>query len=186
MDFDLLAGSLRAKFDLDQEAGSRSWIKELDHRSRVKTLHQIMDGFVDRRRRAWHDPNKFSHLPEKPISLCSAGYIEMSKTHHFPQWTRWCWAAAVIILGLAASIGSANAGPKGDITGTVSKAEPPSKQDGTPAHPFADASQCPSSTDLIIWPSGRSIPRIPPSIAVCFVGSQSFNDDRPTVHLRQR
>ena len=28
-----------------------------------------------------------------------------------------------------------------DITGTVSKAEPPTKQDGTPAHPYADASQ---------------------------------------------
>jgi uncharacterized Zn-binding protein involved in type VI secretion len=96
---------------------------------------------------------------------------------------------AIIICGLAASIGSSNAGPKsakGDITGTVSKVEPPSKQDGTPAHPFGDASQCPSSTDLIIWPSGRSIPSIPPSIAVCFVGNQSFNDGRPTVHVRQR
>jgi hypothetical protein len=110
----------------------------------------------------------------------------MSETRYVPQRTRWCRAAAIIILGLAAPLGSSKAGPKGDITGTVSKAEPPSKQDGTPAHPFADASQCPSSTDLIIWPSGRSIPRIPPSIAVCFVGSQSFNDGRPSVPIRQR
>jgi hypothetical protein len=26
------------------------------------------------------------------------------------------------------------------------------KQDGTLAHPYADASQCPSSTDIVIWP----------------------------------
>ena len=115
--------------------------------------------------------------------------IEMSAPRYALWWMRQgCrWSAAIIFcVGLATPIGSANAGPKAGITGTISKAEPTSKQDGTPAHPFSDASQCPSSTDLIIWPSGRSIPRIPPSIAVCFVGSQSFDDGRPTVNVRQR
>jgi len=44
------------------------------------------------------------------------------------------------------------------------------KQDGTPAHPFADASQCPLNTDLVFWPNSRSIPSIPSGISVCFVG----------------
>jgi uncharacterized Zn-binding protein involved in type VI secretion len=59
-----------------------------------------------------------------------------------------------------------------EITGTVSQAEPAFKQDGTPAHPYADASQCPANTDIIIWPSGRSVPSMPPNISVCFVGNQ--------------
>ena len=59
-----------------------------------------------------------------------------------------------------------------DITGTVSQTEPAIEQDGTPAHPYADASQCLANTDIIIWPSGRSVPSMPPSISVCFVGNQ--------------
>ena len=59
-----------------------------------------------------------------------------------------------------------------DITGTVSQTEPTIGQDGTPAHPYADASQCLANTDIIIWPSGRSVPSMPPSISVCFVGNQ--------------
>jgi hypothetical protein len=51
--------------------------------------------------------------------------------------------------------------------------------------PYADASQCPSNTDLIIWPSGRSVPSLPPGISVCFVG-QPFNDSGPYVQVRQR
>jgi hypothetical protein len=73
-----------------------------------------------------------------------------------------------------------------DITGTVSKAEPPTKQDGTPAHPYADASQCPPSTDVVIWPSGRTIPSIPLGISFCVVGNQSFNDSDPNVQVRDR
>lgn len=79
-----------------------------------------------------------------------------------------------------------DAGPKEDATGTVSKAEPATKQDGTPAHPYADASQCPTSTDLIIWPSGQSVPSLPPEISVCFVGGQSFNDTGSGVQIRKR
>jgi hypothetical protein len=45
------------------------------------------------------------------------------------------------------------------------------KQDGTLAHPYADASQCPPSTDIVIWPEKwHSIPSVPPNISVCFVG----------------
>jgi hypothetical protein len=43
------------------------------------------------------------------------------------------------------------------------------KEDGTLAHPFADASQCPLNTDLVFWPNSRSIPSMPSGISVCFV-----------------
>jgi len=59
-----------------------------------------------------------------------------------------------------------------DITGTVSQTAPVIGQDGTPAHPYANASQCLDSTDIIIWPSGRSVPNMPPGLSVCFVASQ--------------
>lgn len=112
----------------------------------------------------------------------------MSERRFFPKCARQglFLFLALIIIGLAAFPGPGDAGPKDDMTGSVSKAEPPLKQDGTPAHPFADANQCPSSTDLIIWPNGRSIPSIPPSISVCFVGNQSFNGDAPDLQVRQR
>jgi len=91
----------------------------------------------------------------------------MSEPRLFSRYARQGPALflAGIIIGLAALTGPSGAGPK-DVTGTVSKAEPPVKQDGTPTHPFADANQCPSSTDLLIWPNGRSIPSIPPGISV--------------------
>jgi uncharacterized Zn-binding protein involved in type VI secretion len=94
---------------------------------------------------------------------------------------------ASAFIGFAAIVAQpADAGPKDDMTGTVSKAEPPVKQDGTPAHPYGDASQCPSSTDVIIWPSGHSVPSVPPGISVCFVGGQSFNDTGSGVQVRGR
>jgi hypothetical protein len=67
-------------------------------------------------------------------------------------------------------------GTEAQVTGTVSQIEPPAKQDGTPAHPYSDASQCPARTDLVFWPSGRSVPNIPPSISVCFVGNEPFEN----------
>ena len=116
----------------------------------------------------------------------------MSELGLFPQYARHGrvrFLALIIIglaiVGLAGVTGSSDAGPK-DVTGTVTKAEPPIKQNGTPSHPFADANQCPSSTDLIIWPNGRSVPSIPPGISVCFVGNQSFNASAPGVQVRQR
>jgi hypothetical protein len=65
------------------------------------------------------------------------------------------------------------------ITGTISQTEPPVRPDGTAAHPYSDASQCPDRTDLVFWPTGRSVPSFPASISVCFVGSQSFENSGP-------
>jgi len=111
----------------------------------------------------------------------------MSNKSHCPKRTRRGWLAlcTILVIALAAVFPwPANSGSKDDTTGTVSKAEPPIKQDGTPAHPYADASQCPSNTDLIIWPSGRSVPSLPPGISVCFVGGQAFDDSGSDVQVR--
>jgi hypothetical protein len=100
---------------------------------------------------------------------------------------QWILSLAIVGLGVAAMVPRpASSGSKDETTGTVSKTEPTLKQDGTPAHPFADANQCPSSTDLIIWPSGRSVPSLPPGISVCFVGGQSLNESDPDVQVKQR
>jgi len=114
---------------------------------------------------------------------------KMSEKSRGPRRARRGWVASltIVLIAFAATLArSASGGPKDDTTGTVSKAEPPVTQDGTPAHPYADASQCPSNTDLIIWPSGRSVPSLPPGISVCFVGDQSFKDGDSGVQVRQR
>jgi hypothetical protein len=85
---------------------------------------------------------------------------------------------AIIFVGTTA-VAIGQSGPKADMTGTVLQAESPFKQNGTPAYPYADASQCPPQTDLVFWPSGRSAPSFPPGISVCFVGSQSFENSGP-------
>ena len=104
-----------------------------------------------------------------------------------PARRRWALSLAIVTIGVAVmAVRPASSGSADDTTGTVSKAEPALKQDGTPAHPFADASQCPSSTDLIIWPSGRAVPTLPPEISVCFVGEQSLNDSDSNVQVRPR
>ena len=90
-----------------------------------------------------------------------------------PRWTvltRRDWAllstfAAIAFAGIV--VGHINDPTSG--IGGVSIAEL-IKQDGTPAHPYPDASQCPLNTDLVFWPNNRSIPSMPPSISVCFVG----------------
>ena len=86
------------------------------------------------------------------------------------KWTRLEWAllsifAVIALAGVA--VGHLN-DPTGGTAGTGSIAEL-IKQDGTPAHPYADASQCPISTDLVFWPNSRSIPSMPSGISVCFV-----------------
>jgi hypothetical protein len=96
---------------------------------------------------------------------------------------------AVIVVGIVgiAVIAIQEIKGEGDITGTVSQAGPPVKQDGTPARPYSDANQCSPKTDLVFWPSGRAIPSFPPGISVCFVGDQSFENtgpDRIEVHDR--
>ena len=78
---------------------------------------------------------------------------------------------AIALIGIATFAVRAH-----DTKGTVAKADPPSKQDGTLAHPYADANQCPPKTDIVIWPEEwRSIPSIPSQFSVCFVGGQSNN-----------
>ena len=92
----------------------------------------------------------------------------------------------VEVIGIAGVAVRQTNGPKDDITGTFSQAEPSNKQDGSPAHPYADANQCPPRTDLVFWPSGRSVPSIPPGISVCFVGDQSFENSGPDLEVRGR
>jgi uncharacterized Zn-binding protein involved in type VI secretion len=99
---------------------------------------------------------------------------------------RWLGCFTIVMIGIAGvALGQTN-GPKDDITGTVSQAEPTTTQDGTPAHPYADANQCPPRTDLVFWPSGRSVPTIPPGFSVCFVGSQPFEASGPDLEVRGR
>jgi hypothetical protein len=99
---------------------------------------------------------------------------------------RWLACFTVIAIGIAGVAPGQTNGLKDDITGTVSRAEPPTTQDGTPAHPYADANQCPAPTDLVFWPSGRSVPRIPPGLSVCFVGNQPFEASGPNLEVRGR
>jgi hypothetical protein len=115
----------------------------------------------------------------------------MPGNNHCQRRARRIWVLTVAVVGLAAIVarpggaGPKTGGTKDETTGTVSKAEPTIKQDGTAAHPYADASQCPSGTDLVIWPNGRAIPRLPPGISVCFVGEQSFNTSGPAPQVRK-
>jgi hypothetical protein len=91
----------------------------------------------------------------------------------------WLVFFTIVTIGIAAIAMQQTNRLKGDVTGTVSQTEPPLKHDGTAAHPYPDASQCPPRTDLVFWPSGRSVPIIPPGISVCFVGNQSFENSGP-------
>ena len=86
------------------------------------------------------------------------------------KWTRRDWVllsifAVIALAGVA--VGHLNdptsgTADRGSIAVLI-------KQDGTPAHPYADAPQCPLSIDLVFWPNGRSIPSMPSGISVCFV-----------------
>ena len=106
---------------------------------------------------------------------------------HGLKFREWVVFFAVIFIGITAVAIRQMSGGNDDITGTISKAEPSTKQDGTPTHPYADAGQCPPSTDVIVWPKeGRSIPSIPASISVCFVGDRSSGDGGPNVEVRDR
>ncbi len=92
-----------------------------------------------------------------------------------PEWVVF---ATINFMGAVGMAVAAMADPKEDVTGTVSKAEPITQQDGTVAHPYADASHCPSKVDIIFWSrNDQPIPIIPPSISVCFVGDRPLNGD---------
>jgi hypothetical protein len=60
----------------------------------------------------------------------------------------------------------------------ISQTEPSARPDGTAAHPYPDANQCPANSDLVFWPSGGPAPSFPASISVCFVESQNSGPDR--------
>ena len=83
---------------------------------------------------------------------------------------------AIIVIGITAVRAD-------DINSTVAKAEPPTKQeDGTLAHPYADANQCPPKTDIIIWPEEwRTDPSFPREFVICYVMGQSKNNDNQRV-----
>ena len=119
------------------------------------------------------------HL-KKVITFRPARWWQMFEKSCGPKWTHQGRMAffTIVVIGVASfALAQTNAD---DTSGTVSKAEPPTKQDGTPAHPYADANDCPAATDLIIWPKAdHPVPSIPPQISVCFVGNQSFNSSGP-------
>jgi hypothetical protein len=103
----------------------------------------------------------------------------MRATGKINGWKCWFVLLTLVSIAIPATAFSQINGSSDEITGTVSQSGPPIKQDGTPAYPYSDASQCPAHIDLVIWPSGRSVPRIPPSISVCFVGNQPFESSGP-------
>ena len=51
----------------------------------------------------------------------------------------WVASLTIVLIGVAVVI----AVRADDISGMVAKVEPPSKPDGTLAHPYADVNQCP-------------------------------------------
>lgn len=132
---------------------------------------------------------QFSPLPKKAIMLVVAMVgLKMFEKIYVRKWARrdWVLFSTFVVIAIAGiTVGHIN-DPTSDITGAVSTAAPPMKQDGSPAHPYADASQCPHNADLVFWPHGRSIPSMPPSISVCFVGNQSFSNGGPDLEVRGR
>jgi len=89
---------------------------------------------------------------------------------------------AVVVGVMVIALSHINAS-ENDTTGTISRAEPTVEQDGTLAHPYADDRQCPPTTDVVIWPKNdRPIPRMPPGISVCFVGTESFSNAGQAMH----
>ena len=91
----------------------------------------------------------------------------------------WVAVLTIVLIGVAVVIA--------EISGTVAKVEPPTKPDGTLAHPYADVNQCPPGTDIAIWPEEwHSIPNIPSVFSVCFVGGQSKNNNGGGLEVRGR
>jgi hypothetical protein len=94
----------------------------------------------------------------------------------------WVAPLTIVLIGIAVAALRAD-----DISGAVSKAEALSGQDGTLAHPYADANQCPPSTDIVIWPEEwQSIPNFPRVFSVCFVGGQPKKSNGGGLELRGR
>ena len=107
------------------------------------------------------------------------------------RWERvpreWCLLLGFAAVAVAVITIWRISGTQAEITGTISQTEPPVRPDGTAAHPYSDASECPTHTDLVFWPSGRLVPSFPASISVCFVGNESFeNGGSDRVEVRDR
>ena len=102
------------------------------------------------------------------------------------QWgfRRWLASLTIIVGASTIALRHINAS-ENNITDTISKAEPPVVQYGTAMHPYADASQCPASTDVVFWPTNdRPVPNIPSEISVCFVGTGSLTNAGPDQRVR--
>jgi hypothetical protein len=113
----------------------------------------------------------------------------MSEQGDGRKWRRRAWMAFLTIVtsAIAGSAAGQTNDRNNDVTGTVSKAVPAVKQDGTSTHPYADASQCSPKADLVFWlRTNRAIPRMPPGISVCFVGDKSSNESGPSLEVRDR
>jgi hypothetical protein len=76
----------------------------------------------------------------------------------------WLVFFAIVVIGIAAIAIKQTNRPQGDVTGTVSQTEPPAKHDGTAAHPYPDASQCPPEP---IWFFGQAVARSRASLRAC-------------------
>src|SRR5690349_9659646 len=112
-----------------------------------------------------------SRKTTKPLFSPPCGGI----VDHKRYWRRVNWALGrrlaffSIVIGVVTIASWHINASENDITGAISRAEPTVEQDGSLAHPYADDSQCPPTTDVVIWPKNdRPIPRMPPGISVCF------------------
>jgi hypothetical protein len=84
------------------------------------------------------------------------------------KWSRRDWFLLSIFAAIALGgivVGHIN-DQRGDVTSSIAEF---TKQDGTSAYPYAEASRCPLNTDLVFWLDDRSIPNMPHNISVCFV-----------------
>lgn len=81
-----------------------------------------------------------------------------------PGWLLSLTVAVVAIAGIAFLQRT-----QAEMAGTVAQTAQVGP-DGTAAHPYADASQCPAHTDVVFWPSVLQIPDFPANLSVCFVG----------------
>jgi hypothetical protein len=77
----------------------------------------------------------------------------MSEKIYGAKWghREWLVFVTIVLIAIVGVTIGAMTGPEKDITGTVSKTEPTTQQDGTAGHPYADASHCPSKVGIIFW-----------------------------------
>jgi hypothetical protein len=61
-----------------------------------------------------------------------------------PKWGPRAWLVFFTVFAIELAGTTVRQLGADEITGTISKAEPPDKQDGTAARPFAESNQCPA------------------------------------------